>query len=60
MKHPEYTIVPPKPGEDPNAFANQEFLAQTDITWKGYAASVGRDVDGSELYEAQAQAKNKE
>ena len=53
VKHPEYTIVPPKPGEDPDAFANQEFLAQTDITWKGYAASVGRDVDGSELYETQ-------
>ena len=54
VTHPDYTIVPPGPDADANGYANQEFLAQTDVTWKGYANSVGREVDGSEFYEAQA------
>ena len=55
VKHPDYTIVPPGADADANGYATQEFLSQTDVTWKGYSHSVGRDVDGSELYEAQAQ-----
>eukprot|EP01048_Picozoa_sp_COSAG05_P013760 COSAG05_NODE_1495_length_4710_cov_19.079592_5_plen_280_part_00 len=56
VEHPDYKVIPPDPGCKESHYATQEYLKETDVTWTGYSASAGKEVDGSDLYKVQEAA----